>query len=60
MNFADVLITIFEVALVGVTLWALFHEDVLVDFEERVISRIRRRKLKVIKGYSSSCRHNRV
>lgn len=56
MNFADTLITLFEVALVAVTLWALFHEDVLVAFEERIISRIRRRKLKVIR--TDSAVHN--
>lgn len=50
MNFADTLITLFEVALVAFTLWALFHEDVLVAFEERVISRIRRQRLKVVKA----------
>lgn len=50
MNFNDILVTLFEVALVGVTLWALFHEDVLVAFEERIISRIRRRRLKVVRN----------
>ena len=48
MSIWGIIRTIFEVALVSVTLWAVFHEDRLADFEERVIARLRRRKFKVI------------
>lgn len=47
MTFTDLLLSIFEVALVLITIWAVFHEDRFVAFEERVISYFRRRKLKI-------------
>ena len=52
MNFADALLTIFEIALVAFTIWAVFHEDLFIDFEERLFARLRRRKFKVIRGGS--------
>lgn len=50
MNLAGTLLTIFEVALVAFTIWAVFNEGLFVSFEEKVIARIRRRKFRVIKG----------
>lgn len=50
MNFSDVLITLFEIALVGGALWAVFHEDTFIAFEEKLFARIRRRRLKVLRG----------
>lgn len=58
MGISGIIRTIFEVALVSVTLWAVFHEDRLADFEERFIARFRRRRLKVIRTgieVSSTC-----
>lgn len=45
-----VIISVLEVLVVGFTVWALFHEDRFADFEERLIARVRRGKLKVVKG----------
>ena len=42
--------TVFEVVLVSFTVWAVFHENKFIDFEDRLFARIRRRSLKVIKG----------
>lgn len=42
--------TLFEIVLVGFTVWAVFHENKFVDFEDKLFARIRRRSLKVIKG----------
>ena len=39
--------TIFEAALVGFGLWALFNEDKFISFEERLVCLIKRRRLKV-------------
>lgn len=50
MNFSDVLITLFEIALVAVALWAVFHEDMFIAFEEKLIAGIRRRRMKVLRG----------
>ena len=50
MSFSNVLITLFEIALVAVALWAVFHEDLFIAFEEKLIARIRRRRLKVMRG----------
>ncbi len=58
MNLGQSLLTLFEIALVCFTIWAVFHEDAFVAFEEKIVARIRRRKFKVIKGgntVSKSC-----
>ncbi len=52
MSFGDTLLTLFEIALVAGTIWAVFHEDIFVDFEERLAARFRRRRFKVIEGGS--------
>ena len=48
MNFAQIIRTVFEMALIAFTLWAIFHEDIFVAFEERVVAMFKRRKLKVV------------
>lgn len=48
MTFTDILITLVEIIMVGVTLWSLFHEDKFVAFEEKIKAHIRRRRLKVV------------
>ncbi len=50
MNFTNTLLTVFELALVAFTIWAVFNEDKFVAFEERFVARIRRRRFKVIEG----------
>lgn len=54
MNSADVLRSLFEVILVAFTIWALFHEDRFIAFEDKLFSRIRRRSLKVVKSSRTS------
>ncbi len=54
MNFTSSLLTIFEIAMVAFVIWAVFHEDLFVAFEERIVARFRRRQFKVIKGNSIS------
>lgn len=41
--------TIFEIILVAAVIWGAFNEEKLARFEKRIISNIRRRRLKVIK-----------
>ncbi len=50
MNFTQSLQTIFEVILVSATIAALFNEKRLAAFEKGIIAKIRRRRLKVIRG----------
>lgn len=50
MSIGMVFSTVFEVALVAFTLWAIFHENKFIDFEDKLFARIRRRSLRVIKG----------
>ena len=50
MNLTGTLLTIFEIALVAFVIWAVFHEDRFIAFEDRIVAHFRRRKLKVIKG----------
>ena len=52
MNLQGTLLTIFEIALVAFAIWAVFHEDRFVAFEEKIVSRIRRRRVKVLRGNS--------
>lgn len=52
MTTAMILRTLFEVFLVGFTLWALFHEDRFAALERRLIAYIRRRSLKVVNSPS--------
>ncbi len=48
-----VIISVLEVLVVGFTVWALFHEERLADFEDRFFARLRRSKLRVVKGSSN-------
>ena len=48
MSFAQIIRTIFEIVLIAVTLWAIFHEDTFVAFEERIVAAFRRKRFKVI------------
>ena len=50
MKFTDILLTLFEIVMVCGALWAVFHEDFFIALEERLIARIRRRRLKVMRG----------
>ena len=50
MNLSGTLLTIFEVALVSFTIWALFHEDKFIMLEDKIVAHFRRRKFKVIEG----------
>jgi len=47
MTLSIIFSTIFEAALVGFGLWALFNEDKFIAFEEKIICLIKRRRLKV-------------
>ncbi len=50
MTFVDVILTIFEIALVSFTVWAVFHEERFIAFEDRIMAKLRRNRLKVVKG----------
>lgn len=50
MSLSGTLLTLFEVALVALAIWAVFHEDMFIAFEEKIVARFRRGKLKVIDG----------
>ena len=52
-----VIISILEVLVVGFTVWALFHEERLADFEDRFFARLRRSRLKVVRGSRSVKKH---
>ncbi len=54
MSFTDFLRTVFEIALVTFTLWAVFHEDKFAAIEETLFSNFKRRKLKVAKAKSGN------
>lgn len=49
MNLGFALRTIFEIIMVALLFWCIFNENKLIAFEKRIISNIRRRRLKVVK-----------
>lgn len=50
MSLSFTFTTIFEILLVAAVFWGIFHEDRLIAFEKRLISAIRRRRLRVLKS----------
>ncbi|MBR4073492.1 MAG: hypothetical protein IKK24_06065 [Clostridia bacterium] len=60
MTLSIFLKTLFEVALVAFAIWALFNEDKFITFEEKLVSYIRRRRLRVRNSRKSSVSANRV
>lgn len=56
MNFSGTLLTIFEIALVAFVIWAVFHEDRFIAFEEKIVAHLRRRRFKVLRGDSKVCK----
>lgn len=48
MSLVDVLKSVLEIALVSFTIWSLFHEDRYIAFEERLLCKIRRNRLKSV------------
>ncbi|MCQ2440695.1 MAG: hypothetical protein MJ076_02205 [Clostridia bacterium] len=54
MNSADVLKSLFEIILVAFTIWALFHEDRFIAFEDKLFSHIRRKNLKILNSKNLS------
>lgn len=51
MTATMILKTLFELALIVLTLWAVLHEDKFAAAEEHFFTRLKRRKLKIIKGF---------
>lgn len=49
MTFSDIIITIIEALVVGITIWSLFHEDKFIAFEEKIKAKLRRRKLRIVR-----------
>ncbi len=50
MEFTTTLRIILETAMMAFVIWAVFHEDLFVEFEDRIIARFRRSRFKVIRG----------
>ena len=48
MSFQDGLRSLLEIIVVLFTVWAIFHEDKFIVFEEKLFSLIKRRRLKVV------------
>ncbi len=52
MNLSQIIRTILEIALVVITIWAVFHEDMFIALEERIASFFKRRRLRVLHNSS--------
>lgn len=49
MSLSQIIKSLIEVAMVVFAIWAVFHEDIFVDFEQRLIANRKRKQLKLIK-----------
>ena len=58
MTFLFTLQTIFELFLIIAVFWGIFNEHKLIAFEKRIISAIRRRRLKVVKRNTAYYTYN--
>ena len=56
MNLQGTLLTIFEIVLVAFVIWAVFHEDIFIELEERIVAHFHRRRFKVLRGGSKVCK----
>ena len=54
MTLLTALQTIFEIALIAAVFWGIFNEHKLIAIEKRIISNIKRRRLRVVKNTSAS------
>ncbi len=54
MSTIDMLRTFFELVAVLSVLWAVFHEDKFIAFEEKLLCFVKRRKLKIAKKEDSA------
>ena len=52
MNLQGTLLTIFEIVMAAFVIWAVFNEKRFIEFEDRVVTRFRRRRFKVLQGGS--------
>lgn len=59
MSFGMAMRSLFEVALVAFTLWALFHEDRIAAMEDRFFARCRRKRLTLVKPHTAGCEYAR-
>ncbi len=50
MSLGMIFSTVFEIALVVFTVWAVFHENKFIALEDRICAFVRRRSFKVIRG----------
>ena len=53
MSLQFTLSSIFELFLAAAVIWGVFNEDKLISFEKRIISNIKRRRLRVVKPANS-------
>ena len=50
MNSTQIIRTVFEIGIVVLAIWAVFHEDMFIAIEERIASSFRRRRFRVIRS----------
>ncbi len=50
MNFSQIIRTLFEIGLAVLVIWSVFHEDIFIAIEERIVSYFKRKRLKVVSG----------
>lgn len=47
MSFWDIVVSVLEVAAVVFTIWAVFHENKFIAFEEKIVCKFRRKRLRI-------------
>ena len=56
MSLVQVVSTVFETALVGFAIWAVFHEGMFIALENRIKAAVRRRRLRVVSSNTHTVR----
>ena len=56
MSFSQIISSLFELFLVVFAIWAVFNEQMFVDFERRIRASFKRRKFKVLRSYTETIR----
>ncbi len=57
MTFIDILNTVFEFALIGTLIWAIFNEHRLVALERKIKAYFRRKAFKIIRNAECGIRN---
>ena len=54
MSLSQIIKSLIELVMVVFAIWAVFHEDMFIAFEQRLVANRKRKRLKLIKTIQNS------